>query len=56
MFMAAYRIHPEGLWSGYNEIKKLEITIEMVENLNKYLNYKYDKEFEGFFYLNCILF
>jgi glycosyltransferase involved in cell wall biosynthesis len=54
--MAAYRVHPDGLWSGYNEIKKLEITIEMVENLNKYLNYKYDKEFGGFlFKLNKVL-
>lgn len=49
--MAAYRIHPEGIWSCYSEIKKIEMTIEMVKSLNKYLDYKYVNEF-GYFLFN----
>jgi glycosyltransferase involved in cell wall biosynthesis len=44
--LAAYRIHPGGLWSGQSEEVRYRVALSLVETLNEKLNYKYDSSFE----------
>jgi glycosyltransferase involved in cell wall biosynthesis len=44
--LAAYRIHPGGLWSGQSQGVRHHIALRLVETLNEKLNYKYDSSFE----------
>ncbi len=44
--LAAYRIHPGGIWSGLSEVVKHRVALGLVETLNEKLNYKYDSSFE----------
>lgn len=41
--MGAYRHHPGGLYSPYNEKQKQEKTLDFYKRINRYLNWKYDK-------------
>jgi glycosyltransferase involved in cell wall biosynthesis len=44
--LAAYRIHPGGLWSGHDEATRYQIALSLVETLNEKFSYKYDSSFE----------
>jgi glycosyltransferase involved in cell wall biosynthesis len=41
--MGAYRYHTGGLYSSFEEFKKLEKTLEFYQKINKDLKFKYDK-------------
>lgn len=41
--MGAYRYHSGGLYSSFEEFKKLEKTLDFYKNINKDLNFKYDQ-------------
>ena len=44
--MAAYRIHTGGSYTGSNPLKKLKDRIEMFNNLNAYLKFKYNTTYK----------
>jgi glycosyltransferase involved in cell wall biosynthesis len=46
--LAAYRIHPGGIWSGLSDVVKHHVALGLVATLNEKLNYKYDSSFEIF--------
>lgn len=46
--LAAYRIHNHGEWNKLTEKEKIKTVISMVEKVNKYTEYKYDKEFKHY--------
>jgi glycosyltransferase involved in cell wall biosynthesis len=41
--MSAYRVHKGGIWSSQDFIHQANELIKMYNNLNSYLNFKYDK-------------
>jgi glycosyltransferase involved in cell wall biosynthesis len=41
--MGAYRVHPGGIWSGRDNVMKLQSKIETFKNANAYLDFKYNK-------------
>lgn len=41
-FLAVYRVHADGVWSGKDVVFQVEQTIELYERLNRDLNYRYD--------------
>lgn len=41
--MSVYRMHEKGMYSPYSEIKKQDETLKFYKNINRCLNYKYDK-------------
>lgn len=46
--LAAYRIHNHGQWNKLTEKEKVNDEISMIEKLNKYTKYKYDKDFKQY--------
>jgi glycosyltransferase involved in cell wall biosynthesis len=40
--MAAYRIHPDGLWSKRSNIQNVEEIIRVYENVNAHLNFRFE--------------
>ena len=46
--LAAYRIHNHGEWSKLTEKERIKSVISMVEKVNKYTKYKYDKDFKQY--------
>lgn len=44
--MAKYRVHTQGVWSAESEIKKNRYTMIMMEEMNKYFEYKYNTIYE----------
>jgi glycosyltransferase involved in cell wall biosynthesis len=45
--MAAYRVHPGGIWSSLSPINNVLQKIEFYTNINDYLNHEYDKLITG---------
>lgn len=43
--MSKYRVHLNGVWSLSNEVKKLNDVIYVLENMNEFFEYRYNKYF-----------
>lgn len=44
--MAAYRIHPAGIWSKYGDMEKLQISLKLCQTLDRELAYRYVRCFQ----------
>jgi glycosyltransferase involved in cell wall biosynthesis len=44
--MSVYRLHSEGIWTSMKASEKKNSLLLAIENYNKYLDFKYDKEFK----------
>jgi len=44
--MSVYRLHSQGTWSGKTAEEKLLETLNLIDVYNKYLNFKFDVEFQ----------
>jgi glycosyltransferase involved in cell wall biosynthesis len=43
--MTVYRKHNKGIWTGMNEYDKNKLTMDLIDNYNKFLSYTYDEQF-----------
>jgi len=46
--MSVYRVHSAGVWSGKTPRGNLPELLELIEAYNKYLDFKFDAEFQAF--------